>query len=59
MTTLIDWIEFGLAGPHYRNKALVRRWLREARERRPVIDRVNYPETGYDRRLYPAIPRRG
>lgn len=51
MTNLSSWIEYGLKGEHYRNKAMVRRWLREARERRPVIDRVNYPETGIDQRL--------
>lgn len=44
MTGLIDWIEYGLKGELYRHKAMVRRWLREARERRPVIDRVNYPD---------------
>ena len=51
MTTLMDWIEYGLTGEHYRNKAMVRRWLREARERIPVRDWVNYPDSGYDRRL--------
>lgn len=44
MTGLIDWIEYGLDTDNARNKALVRRWLREARERRPIIDRVNYPD---------------
>lgn len=48
MTTLSDWISYGLTDEHNRNKALVRRWLQEARERRPVIDRVNYPD---ERRL--------
>jgi hypothetical protein len=43
MTELADWIEYGMMTETARNKALVRRWLREARERRPVIDRVNYP----------------
>lgn len=43
MTALADWIEYGLKTEQARSKALVRRWLREARERRPVIDRVNYP----------------
>lgn len=44
MTRLHDWIEYGLKGEHYRNKALFRRWMREARERRPIIDRMNYPD---------------
>jgi hypothetical protein len=35
----------GLQTDNARNKRLVRRWLREAREHRPVIDRVTYPET--------------
>jgi hypothetical protein len=51
MTTLADWIEYGMTGEHYRNKAMFRRWLREARERRPVRDWVNFPECGYERRL--------
>jgi hypothetical protein len=55
MTTLFDWIEYGLQTDTARNKRLVRRWLLEAREHRPVIDRVTYPETGIDRR----ISRRG
>jgi hypothetical protein len=41
MTTLADWIEFGLLTETAINKRTVRRWLREARERRPVIDRLN------------------
>lgn len=44
MTTLSDWIEYGMPGRIYRSKAMVRRWLREARERRPVIDRLNFPD---------------
>jgi hypothetical protein len=44
MTSLADWIEYGMKTRLAINKALVRRWLREAREHRPVIDRVNYPD---------------
>lgn len=51
MTCLISWIEYGMTGQHYRNKAMVRRWMREAREHRPIIDRVTYPETGIDQRI--------
>jgi hypothetical protein len=53
---LKHWIECGLSGEQYRKKALVRRWEREARERRPIIDRITYPETGIDRRI--SIGRR-
>jgi hypothetical protein len=39
MTTLFDWIEYGLKSDKARSKAMVRRWLREARDHRPIIDR--------------------
>jgi hypothetical protein len=49
---LADWIEYGLKTEDARKKAIVRRWLREARERRPVRDWVNYPDCGYERRQF-------
>jgi hypothetical protein len=36
---IADWLEYGHPAETYRQKARVRRWLREAREHRPVIDR--------------------
>lgn len=43
MTTLSDWIVYGLKSRKARNMAMVRRWTREARGHLPVIDCVNYP----------------
>jgi hypothetical protein len=51
MTELSDWIGYGMHDQHNSNKRLVRSWMLEARVHIPVIDRVKYPETGYDRRL--------
>jgi hypothetical protein len=51
MSTLADWIEYGLKTTHAGNKRMVRRWLAEHRDHKPVIDRVTYPETGIDRRI--------
>lgn len=51
MTGLIDWIEYGLRTEQAANKRTVRRWMLEAREHRPIIDRVTYPDAGVDRRL--------
>lgn len=51
MTQLADWIEYGRNDPHNLNKRMVRGWLTEARGHIPVIDRVKFPEAGYDRRI--------
>jgi hypothetical protein len=59
MTTLFDWVEYGLKTDNARNKRLVRRWLREARGHCAIIDRITYPETGIDRRLIVRFPERG
>jgi hypothetical protein len=37
----LDWIEYGLKTEQARSKAIVRRWMREARGKCPVIDRIN------------------
>lgn len=51
MDRLSDWIEYGRCSGIWGAKRKVRRWLNEARAHIPVIDRVNYPETGRDCRL--------
>lgn len=51
MTQLSDWIGYGQRDEHNLNKRKVRGWLREARGHVPIIDRVNYPDTGIDRRI--------
>lgn len=55
-TELADWIGYGRNNEENRKRRLVRRWIREHREHAPIIDRVNFPD---DRRIYPAIARRG
>lgn len=51
MNKLNDWIEYGRTDGIFGSKRKVRRWLNEARARVPVIDRVNFPDSGYDRRI--------
>lgn len=53
MARLNKWIEFGRAPHQYGQGRKVRRWLNEARGRTPIIDRVNFPDTGRDRREFP------
>lgn len=55
MATLARWIEHGLDREEYRKAAMIERWNREARERRPVIDRFNYPDYPNTRKF----PRHG
>lgn len=52
MDMLNKWIEFGRPTGDYVNARNIRRWMNEERGRVPVIDRVNYPETGRDCRQF-------
>lgn len=51
MNALTKWIEFGRAGGDIVSARNVRRWINQARDRLPMIDRVQFPETGNDQRL--------
>lgn len=46
-----DWIGYGRNTQEHKSKRTVRRWILEARGHVPVIDRVNYPDFDYNRRI--------
>lgn len=48
---LNKWIEFGRVSQTLVTLRNIRRWINEERGRVPVIDRVQFPDTGYNRRL--------